>query len=258
MAQTQNHATQNITHKPGTFIWLEVRTKDVQKTARIMSEVAGWKISTMPMGDFDYTLASTQHGPIAGIVPLEKGQRAETITYVSTDDVDAALARVTKAGGTAAGVPFDVPTIGRMVEVKDPDGAPFFLMKSATGDAELPRAQGSVHWNELWSRDPKKAVAFFTSVLGYSVETMPMGGAPYHVLKANGVNAGGIMAVPAADVAPRFVQYLVVDDVEAAVARAKKHGCAIDGPVQEVDGIGRFAYVRTDEGVSFGVMTPAA
>lgn len=257
-ANTQH---QQAPHRPGVFTWLELRTHDVNKTARILGEVVGWNISTMPMGPgADYTLASTKSGPVAGIVPLEsKKEQAHAITYVSVEDVDAAASRVVKAGGKKLGEAFDVPTIGRMVEVTDPDGAAFFLFKSENGDPELAPANGNVLWNELWATNEKKSLAFLTSVIGYSVEAMDMGGSTYHLLKTkSGAQAGGVMSSPVPGMPAHFLQYLHVDDVAAACARAKKLGCAIDGDVQDVPGIGRFAFVRTDEGLRFAVMTPAA
>jgi uncharacterized protein len=253
---------QQAAHRPGVFTWLELRTNDVAKTARILGEVVGWNISSMPMppeAGGAYTLASTKSGAVAGIVPLAKGQQPHAIAYVSVDDVDAALQRVVKAGGKALGAAFDVPTIGRMAEVSDPDGAAFFLFKSENGDPELAPANGNVLWNELWATNEKKSLAFLTSVIGYAVEAMDMGGTTYHVLKTKaGAQASGVMKSPVAEMPAHFLQYLHVDDVEAACARAKKHGCAIDGDVQDVPGIGRFAFVRTDEGLRFAVMTPAS
>lgn len=253
---------QQAAHRPGVFTWLELRTNDVAKTARILGEVVGWSISSMPMppeAGGAYTLASTKSGAVAGIVPLAKGQQhPHAIAYVSVEDVDAALKRVVKAGGKALGAAFDVPTIGRMVEVTDPDGAAFFLFKSENGDPELAPSNGNVLWNELWATNEKKSLAFLTSVIGYSVEAMDMGGSTYHLLKTKaGAHAGGVMQSPVPNLPAHFLQYLRVDDVEAACARAKKHGCAIDGEVQDVPGIGRFAFVRTDEGLRFAVMTPA-
>lgn len=245
-------------HRPGVFTWMEIRTSNVDKTARLMGEVAGWKISEIPMPGFSYTLASTKNGAIAGIVPLQPGQAAQAITYVSVDDVDAALKRVLKAGGTAVGEAFDVPTVGRIAEVRDPDGAPFCLFKSENGDPEVAPANGAVLWNELWATNEKKALAFLTSVLGYVVEAMPMGETTYHVLTTKGgAKAGGVMQSPVPGLTSHFLQYLHVDDVEAALARARKLGCTTDGDVQEVPDIGRFGFVRTDEGVRFAVMTPA-
>src|SRR5262245_40127320 len=125
MTTAKNNSDQEkkAAHRPGTFVWFEVRTPTPDKTAKFFSDVVGWNISTMQLGTEPYTLASTKSGPVAGVV---KSDRAEFVSYVSVDDVDAAAKRVQKAGGKVTGEPFEVPTIGRMVEVQDADGAVFF------------------------------------------------------------------------------------------------------------------------------------
>ncbi len=156
------------------------------------------------------------------------------------------------------GRPFDVPTIGRMVEVEDPDGAVFFLYKSESGDTDVAPAQGAFLWNELWTKNEGRALAFITSVLGYTVEGMPMGGTTYNVLKTEGASVAGVMKSPAKEMPAHWLPYLQVDDVEAAQKRAKKHGARLEGDVMEVPGVGRFAFVRAPDGCRFAVMTPAS
>jgi predicted enzyme related to lactoylglutathione lyase len=255
MATTNKTQEKKAEHQPGKFVWFEVRTPTPSKTAKFFSEVVGWNISTMQMGEgAPYTLASTKSGPVAGVV---EDARAAFVSYVSVEDVDAAARRVEKAGGNVIGKPFDVPTIGRMVEVQDADGAAFFLFKSETGDPEMPSAEGAFLWNELWAKNESRALAFLTSVLGYTVEGMPMGGTTYNVLKAQGKSAAGLMKSPVKELAAHWLPYLRVDDVEAAQKRAAKLGAKLEGDVTEVAGIGRFAFVRAPDGCRFAVMTPA-
>ena len=243
-------------HRPGAFVWIEVRTPTPEKSAQFFSEVVGWKISHEQMGPgMEYTLASTKNAPVAGVV---KGERPELIAYVSVDDVDAAAKRVAKAGGKVKGKAFDVPTVGRMVEVEDGDGAAFFLFKSENGDAAAPPAPGALLWNELWAKDTKRSIAFLTSVLGYSVEAQEMNGMTYNVLKANNAPVAGVMASPVKELPAHWLAYLHTDDVEAARARAKKLGATLEGDINDVPGVGRFAFLRAPDGCRFAVMTPAA
>jgi predicted enzyme related to lactoylglutathione lyase len=254
MTTTKKNEKNAIRHA-GKFVWFEVRTPTPEKTAKFFTDVVGWNISSMQMGEGEpYTLASTKNGPVAGVV---KSDRAEFVSYVSVDDVDAAAKRVEKAGGKVKGKPFDVPTIGRMVEVEDPDGAAFFLYKSESGDTDVPPAQGAFLWNELWTKNESRALAFVTSVLGYTVEGMPMGGMTYNVLKTEGTSAAGVMKSPVKELPAHWLPYLQVDDVEAAQKRAKKLGASLDGEVSEVAGVGRFAFLRAPDGCRFAVMTPA-
>ena len=51
------------------------------------------------------------------------------LSYVGTDDVDGCVARAKEAGGQAVMEPTDVPTVGRLAVVQDPQGAFFGLFK---------------------------------------------------------------------------------------------------------------------------------
>jgi predicted enzyme related to lactoylglutathione lyase len=246
----------------GTFVWFELRTPDAKAAQKFYADVVGWNASEMsiPGGP-----ATTLLGPGAEtalhIELLDKSARAQFVSYVHVDDVDACATRVAKAGGTVHGAPFDVPTIGRMVEVSDPDGARFFLFHSATGEAAQPKGPGGILWNELVAKNAQTSLAFLTSVLGYRVETMPMPTGPYHVLKDNAGGAqslGGVMQSldPSAKSA-QFLPYIHVLDVDKALARATKLGATVVFEPQEVDGVGRFAAIVDPQGALVALMTPA-
>lgn len=56
--------------------------------------------------------------------------------------------------------------------------------------------QGAFSWNELMTSDPEAALAFYTQLLGWTVQKMAMPGFDYHVLKVGETSVGGIMALP--------------------------------------------------------------
>jgi predicted enzyme related to lactoylglutathione lyase len=80
--------------------------------------------------------------------------------------------------------PFDIPNIGRIALISDPQGAPIYLMKpippaddpTAKSDVFSPSEQQRVGWNELSTTDPAGARRFYGEQLGWtSDEFMPMG-----------------------------------------------------------------------------------
>lgn len=255
----QNHAAQKISQSPvrhiGKFVWFEVRTADVPSSAKFFSELVGWTIEKMPMGPDTYTMATVNGAPVAGFVDSDS---ASFSSYVSVDDVDAAAKRVAKAGGKVLGDAFDVPTVGRMVEVTDPDGAPFFLYAGATDDHVHEPAPGTFLWNELWAKNDTRALAFLTSVLGYEVDEMKMGAITYRVLKTKRESVAGLMVSPVPELPAHWLPYIHVVDVDATLARAKGLGATLEGEPQAVAGVGRFASLRSPGGARFAVMTPAA
>jgi len=51
-------------------------------------------------------------------------------------------------------------------------------------------------WNELMTRDPDAALAFYTALLGWTTQTMAMPDGNYHVVRVGETPVGGVMAIP--------------------------------------------------------------
>jgi hypothetical protein len=52
--------------------------------------------------------------------------------YVTVDDVDATLAKCSALGGKVLVPPMDVPTVGRMAVIQDPQGATISVIAYAS------------------------------------------------------------------------------------------------------------------------------
>jgi predicted enzyme related to lactoylglutathione lyase len=117
----------------GTVCWSELMTRDVAAARRWYEQVCGWhwEVSAMPDGDYHVAMA---HGrPVAGLYDMTGQEAFEKMpshwfTYLAVDDVDAALAQATSAGGTVIRPPFEVPDVGRIALVTDAGGAALGLM----------------------------------------------------------------------------------------------------------------------------------
>lgn len=242
---------------PGRFVWFHLRTSNPEAAARFYGEVVGWKSSTMEMEGASFPMFSNAQETVAHVEPQAKGP-ACFVSYAAVDDVDAAARRVKDAGGKVLGDAVDMPGIGRMVEVQDQDGARFFLYRATQDDAGQPDGAGAFIWNELWAKDTARALAFFTSVFGYSVKDMPMPGMTYHVLGRGKEDLAGLMPAPEGTKASMFVPYIYVADVDAARARALKLGATALGDANDVPHVGRMAVLLDPQGAHFAVMTPEA
>jgi predicted enzyme related to lactoylglutathione lyase len=77
-------------------------------------------------GEKSYTMFTMRGQDVAGAEEIEAddtaGRRTGWFTYVQVDDVDEAVKRVIKSGGKVVEQPFDVPSVGRMAEIEDPEG----------------------------------------------------------------------------------------------------------------------------------------
>ncbi len=241
----------------GRFVWHELITKDADTAKAFYTEVVGWKVEGMDMGDFVYPMLKVGEAPVGGIAPPPaEGIPPHWVSYLSVADVDAAAKEVVANGGVALMDAIDIPTVGRMQPVKDPSGAAFFLFRSAQGDSEPLTGPGSFHWNELSTDDPEAAVAFYEKTFGFTHETMEMPDGTYFVLKNGDKMRGGIMKTPVKGAPARWAQYVTVDDCDAAVKRAQAHGGALLSEVMDVPGVGRFAHVKDTVGAALGVIRP--
>ncbi|MEW5848063.1 MAG: VOC family protein [Myxococcota bacterium] len=253
--KTTNKAASTARAPQGTFLWFELRTPNLEKASRFYGEVLGWKTQSVDMGGQVVTLFANAEKVVAN-VEARQGPSA-FVSYVAVDDVDAAARRVAAAGGKVHGAPVDLPTVGRMVEVEDPEGAVFFLFRGVNDEAGQPRGPGGFLWNELWAHDTRKALAFLTSVLGYGIKEMPMGDITYHVLEKGTQSLAGVMPSMDKSIPSAWLPYVHVVDVDAARARALQLGAQPLGEVMEVPGVGRMALMVDPLGARFAVMTPA-
>ena len=245
-------------HDYGRFVWFERVAEEGAQGAAFYGEVFGWGRQEMTMGDgAAYEMIKHGDAPVGGYVtPKRPGLPAHWASYVSVPDVDAAAKKVEAAGGSCLMEAFDAKGVGRIQPVEDAQGAVFLLFHAEDGDVDATTGPGSFHWNELWAAEASRAVGFYTEVLGYEVETMEMPNGRYHVLKNGDTPRAGIMTRPDAQIPPHWVQYVEVEDADAAVARAKTHGGEALGPLIDVDSVGRFGLIRDPAGATIGVIKP--
>ena len=89
--------------------------------------------SKMP-SPIDYTMLNVGGEDLAGVLQITDDMGPvlpHWMVYYGVDDVDAAATKVESPGGSVEGPPADIPEIGRFAGLKDPQGAMFFIFKSA-------------------------------------------------------------------------------------------------------------------------------
>ena len=120
---------------------------------------------------------------------------------------------------------------------------------------------GAVHWNELNTRDVKKARDFYKKTLGWSYDDMPMGDAgTYTIIKSGDKMIGGIMEMkgPMFDGVPEnWFTYFAVDDIDKMLKKVKDAGGAVLRDPWDVPTVGRIAIIKDANGAVQGWMTPA-
>ncbi len=247
---------------PGKFAWFELITADPERAKPFYAEVLGWKIRSFPMGAASYDMiftGETLDTMIGGFAPARAAEPARWLSYVSIEDVDAAVATAMASGGTLVEPAADVPGAGRRARITDPQGAELCLFRAANGNApDLPNApHGQFVWNELHTPDPTSALAFYQRVVGYVHESLDAGSAgTYYIVSRDRVERGGVTSHLPPGARAHWLPYVHTGDVDAALARARTLGGKIlVGPI-DIPDVGRFGVIEDPTGAALAVMKP--
>ncbi|MDH3738533.1 MAG: VOC family protein [Alphaproteobacteria bacterium] len=119
---------------------------------------------------------------------------------------------------------------------------------------------GTFHWNELSTTDVDGAKAFYSEIIGWQFDQMPMPDGTYWIAKSGDEMAGGLMAMPVAapdGTPPKWMAYIAVDDVDAAVAKVAGLGGAVLTEAFDIPNVGRMAVIQDPQGAAVSLMTPA-
>src|SRR5262249_15676431 len=111
----------------GTFCWNELMTRDIEGAKRFYRDTIGWSFEPMKMDWGTYWIVKSGGKNVGGMFELTgpeleggpKGWRS----YVPVDEADARVGKAKKAGGKLMRPIFDVPDVGRIAILMQPDGA---------------------------------------------------------------------------------------------------------------------------------------
>ncbi|MDP2316054.1 MAG: VOC family protein [Pseudomonadota bacterium] len=123
--------------------------------------------------------------------------------------------------------------------------------------------RGRFFWYDLLTSDPAAARAFYTNVIGWSMQ--PWGPPEMaYCMVANGEGPlGGIAelgkdsaSVPSAP--PHWMAYVGTPDVDATIEQAEALGATVLVPATDIPEIGRFAVLADPQGAVFSPFTPVS
>jgi uncharacterized protein len=255
----------------GRFVWTENMTLDPDRAVAFYSEVVGWDTEDMNLGGGapPYTMWKTPGGrTVGGVMTLpdearQMGAPPHWFGNIGTDDVDATVATAISLGATLQNGPMDIPTVGRVAILQDPQGAYFGAYQPETpmdvvlvGNTQT----GDLGWSEMMCDDAAAAMAFYCAVFGWTTgEPMDMGPMGlYHFFHIGERPLGGMMNRPPDMPMSAWNFYFTVPDLDGAIEATKAGGGAlIHGPM-EVPGGDMVATLVDDQGCVFSLVMRAA
>ena len=253
--------SERTSYAPGTPSWVDLGSPDLDAAVEFYTGLFGWEVPASENVEQTggYRRATKDGADVAGMMPLmQEGQPPAWSSYVSVEDADATAAAVKEAGGSVFAEPMDVMDLGKMAIFADPTGAVFGVWQPGTfPGAGLVNEPGALAWNELGTRDPDAAKAFYGAVFGWGFRDSDMGGMGTYTEWLNGEDSiGGMLDISGRlpdEVPAHWLAYFAVENTDAALETVKSSGGGVAfGPIDIP--AGRFAVVRDPHGAAFAVI----
>ena len=252
-------ATSTLLGRP---VWYELMTTDPAAAEAFYRNVIGWSSAPFDASPSPYTVFKRRGDvQVAGLMKRPDGMNMPPFwaMYIAVPNLDEAVAKIKRLGGSELSEVIDVPTVGRLQMLKDPQGAAFYILQPAPAEErpELPPEVGEGSWHELMTTDAAAAMKFYSEIFAWQpsdvMDMGPMG--KYHMFNRPVGMIGGMMNKPPemAQVPPNWGIYFRVPDVDAAVERIKAGGGKILNGPMEVPGGDRVLNAMDQQGAAFAL-----
>jgi hypothetical protein len=151
---------------PDKWVWAELFTEDAKAAARFYADAFGWTFQTFPAARGPaYTLALADADPVGGMLQREHRHQKEAgsrwLGMISVPDVKGAARYAAQHGGKGVVQPRTLAGRGEVALLADPEGAPFGVIRSATGDpSDYLGEDRQWLWIELWAKAARAMAQF--------------------------------------------------------------------------------------------------
>ena len=246
----------------GRPVWYELMTTDPAAAEKFYKNVVGWTSAPFAESPQPYTvLKRTNDVGVAGLMKTPDGMNMPPFwsMYVAVPNLEEAIAHIKQLGGSELSGIIDVPTVGRMEMLKDPQGAAFYIIQPAPRGERPETAPevGEASWHELTTTDAEAAMKFYSEVFGWQPsEVMDMGEmGKYRMFNRPVGMLGGMMNRPPqmSNVPPYWMIYFLVPDINAAAERVKANGGQILNGPMEVPGGDQIVNAQDPQGAMFSL-----
>ena len=252
-------------YEPGTPSWIDFGAPDMEAAIDFYEGLFGWQAEEAgdPAETNGYRMFTMDGKAVAGGMETQvENHPAAWTTYITVEDVDATVETARELGAQVVAEPMDVMTAGRMAVLTDPEGAVFALWQPGEHiGAEIANEFNTLTWNELRSRDPEAAKAFYGKLFGWDgLQFEAMEG--YTVWTVGDVGPeqgkGGMIDMAATDMPEGIpahwdVTFSVEDSDEIASKCVELGGSVAAGPIDIP--MGRMYTLQDPGGATFTAMT---
>jgi predicted enzyme related to lactoylglutathione lyase len=242
----------------GKVVWHDLNTRDPAKARAFYGPLFGWEFRTREMGTQKHEFLYLGDEGFGCLIrqDAKDAMPPHWLRYVQVDDLDAAVTRALRAGGTAPVPRMAITDKDAFSVLLDPLGATFAAYHTSNPlPPEYPKqGPGLFCWEELLTTDPKRMVAFYGEVFGWRHEEMQMPMGTYTILRSGDAAVGGVMEMPpGVPEGPHWLSYIAAPDVDKTAGEAVRLGAVQHVPPTDIPGIGRFAVLADLEDAPFAL-----
>jgi predicted enzyme related to lactoylglutathione lyase len=243
------------------LLWYELLTNDVDAAQRFYTTVVGWTTTPFEGAGMPYQMW-TRSGdvPVGGLMAIPGGMNfpPHWVMYVGVPKLEDAVSQIERLGGKSLSPVIEVPEVGRMRTMLDPQGAMFSIYEPASPPErpEAPPENGDIAWHELYTTDSPAAMKFYQEVFGWKpTSAFDMGPMGTYQMFGRAFPFGGMMTKTKemAQVPTHWGLYFQVPDVHAGAERIKANGgTVLNGPM-EVPGGDWIVQAMDPQGAAFSL-----
>jgi len=118
----------------GALCWTELYTRDTKKSSEFYTRLFGWSAKPFDKSPMPYTIFNVagDERMLGGMLEITKdmeGMQPQWLPYIMVENADKSAERAGKLGGKVHCEPMDIPTVGRMAILTDPQGAMLAIIK---------------------------------------------------------------------------------------------------------------------------------
>ena len=128
----RSHIGCGVVNEHGALAWTELMTPDPAAAAAFYENVLGWTAQTVPMPTGEYTVfhvaGGNEQGIAGAMAPPMAGVLAYWGIYFRVDDAAATVARAESLGAKVLMPATEMPGVGTLAALTDPQGAVFSVM----------------------------------------------------------------------------------------------------------------------------------
>jgi len=242
----------------GKIIWHDLFTDKLKESMDFYKGLLGWDFRKFGPGKRAYYYITDEGLGVGGVTQLKSSDGTENqwVSYISVDNVDATSNYVTQHGGKVLVSPRTFEQLGKVAIFADPEGAPFGVMDSSSGDPrEVLPYVGQWVWADLFALDPKAQIEFYKGIADYTDVQNPVTKVDLdYFLQSNNVARAGVLPTPAEDILPNWLPYVRVEDINTSITKVTQlGGTVIMHPAQQIFN-GKLAVASDPGGAVFGMI----